>query len=410
MSEHTRDSLSKSSLSGEGSSKDKHVTDNLANGIQSVNNVNHIESKQQAQARANQIQAFNLELQQLHIDNVLTLSNEQSLQIKDYHSTLLASLSGAFDVDTNNTEKQLSHGLKIAAFFVALGMAASVFFMFYQFWGHFSPLAQSIVLLASPLLMLLSCWILLKKDASGYYAKIAGFLSLVCFILNLSMLGEIYNITPSPDAFLIWSLMSLGLAYLTRSRLLLASAIMLFAGFLSARIGVWFGLYWMSFGERPETFFIPAVIVFSLGHLSVKHYENFAAVYRIFGALLLLLPILVLSHWARGSYINLDREVIEGIYQVMGFALSAALIALGVRRNWNDAINTGTVFFTLFLYTKMFDWFWEWFPKYLFFLVIALMSLLMLMVFKRIRGTSKLIQKQRNKAQPDEIQREATNG
>jgi len=43
------------------------------------------------------------------------------------------------------------------------------------------------------------------------------------------------------------------------------------------------------------------------------------------------------------------------------------------------------VFFILFLYTKFFDWWWEWMPKYIFFFILGLSSLLALIVFKRIR-------------------------
>ncbi len=32
-------------------------------------------------------------------------------------------------------------------------------------------------------------------------------------------------------------------------------------------------------------------------------------------------------------------------------------------------MNTGNVFFTIFLYTKFYDWWWDWMPKYLFFLL-----------------------------------------
>jgi len=44
----------------------------------------------------------------------------------------------------------------------------------------------------------------------------------------------------------------------------------------------------------------------------------------------------------------------------------------------------------LFLYTKIFDWWWEIMPKYLFFLVIALSSVLMLFVYKRLRKQSQV--------------------
>ncbi|MFT5789464.1 MAG: hypothetical protein ACI8SJ_001580, partial [Shewanella sp.] len=38
-----------------------------------------------------------------------------------------------------------------------------------------------------------------------------------------------------------------------------------------------------------------------------------------------------------------------------------------------------------FLYTKFFDWWWDWMPKYIFFFILGLSALLALMVFKRVR-------------------------
>ena len=58
-------------------------------------------------------------------------------------------------------------------------------------------------------------------------------------------------------------------------------------------------------------------------------------------------------------------------------------------KGWPEVVNTGNVFFVVFLYTKFYQWWWEWMPKYLFFLVIGLTAILMLLVFKRLRnGTS----------------------
>lgn len=348
------------------------------------------ESKLSAQQRVNQIQTFRAELQLLQDEQVVALSQEQTQAIESYHGGLLSGLKAGFDIDLDTSDKQLSLGLKLASLFGALGLAAGLFFLFYQYWGEFTPLVQSVTLLLSPLLMLAICWVCVQRDSTGYYGKIAGFLSLTCFVLNLSMLGQIYNISPSPDAFLVWSVMSLGLAYLTKSRLLLSFAILLFSGFLSARMGTWFGIYWLSFGEHPENFFLPALLIFACGHVTQKHYESFAAIFRIFGILLLLLPVLVLSHWAGGSYLSWSQELVEGMYQALGFMGAGGFIAWGIKRGWNDVINTGATMFTLFFYTKIFDWFWDLIPRYLFFILIGLISLLILVVFKRLRNEHKV--------------------
>jgi len=81
--------------------------------------------------------------------------------------------------------------------------------------------------------------------------------------------------------------------------------------------------------------------------------------------------------------------VIKGIYQVLGFTGSAAVIWLGMRRSWPEVANTGMVFFVIFLYTKFFDWWWDVMPKYLFFLVVGLTAILFLVVLRRLHRSRK---------------------
>jgi hypothetical protein len=70
---------------------------------------------------------------------------------------------------------------------------------------------------------------------------------------------------------------------------------------------------------------------------------------------------------------------------VLGFAGSALIAWVGVRKGWRHVVNTGVGFFLVFLYTKFFDWWWESMPKYLFFLVVAMTAVLFLLIFRRLR-------------------------
>jgi hypothetical protein len=76
---------------------------------------------------------------------------------------------------------------------------------------------------------------------------------------------------------------------------------------------------------------------------------------------------------------------VEVCYQITGFLFSAAMIWLGIWKNWPEVVNTGNVFFTIFLYTKFYDWWWDKMPKYVFFMIIGLTAILMLLIFKRLR-------------------------
>jgi len=350
-----------------------------------------MDNKLKAQQRADQVQAFCNEVKILENDQILTLDNQQRDAVAGYHQSLLKSLTEKFDIDISDQQKQLSSGMKIASFLGALALAASVFFLFYQFWGYLTTSVQVFILLTAPLMTLgLTYWVSLR-ESSGYFAKLLAMVSFACFVLNLSMLGQIFNITPSDKAFLVWAAYGFLLAYAFDMRIVLAMAILCLAAFIAARIGTWSGFYWLYMGERPENFLIPALIIFSIPMwLEQKNYTGFAPIYRVFGCLLFLLPVLVLSNWGASSYLELSRSLVEGMYQVFGFIVSGALIALGIRKNWPDVINTGNSFFVIFLYTKFFDWWWDIMPKYLFFLLIAITSLLLLFIYKRMRNQSQV--------------------
>jgi uncharacterized membrane protein len=277
--------------------------------------------------------------------------------------------------------------MKIASFLGALGLAASVFFLFYQFWGRFGTQTQVMILMAAPLAGLAATMVAAQKEKTGYFAKLLGLVSLACFVLNLSMFGQMFNIAPSENAFLVWAAFAFLVAYAADARLLLAFGIISLAGFLSAKTGTWSGCYWINFGERPENFFPAAALLFMAPFLPHQKFSGFAAIYRVFAMLLFFIPVLILSNWGAVSYLHLTRDAIEAIYQIAGFLFSAAAIWIGIKRAWPEVVNTGNVFFTIFLYTKFYDWWWDWMPKYLFFLVIGLTAILMLLVFKRLRKT-----------------------
>ncbi|MDH5572241.1 MAG: DUF2157 domain-containing protein [Gammaproteobacteria bacterium] len=350
-----------------------------------------MDNKLKAQQRADQIQAFQDEVKLLEADSILALDSAQRASIANYHSQLLKTLTDKFDIDTSSREKQLSAGMKIASFIGALALAASIFFLFYQFWGFLTTPIQVAILVLAPLVTLFLTAFISQREATGYFAKLMGMVSFACFVLNLSMLGQIFNITPTENALLVWAAYGFLLAYAFDVRLLLATGILSLSGFIAAQVGSWNGMYWLYMGENPENFLLPALIIFAVPLVfKQERYSGFAPIYRVFGCMLFLIPVLVLSNWGEASYLAWDNSIIEGSYQLVGFGISAALIVLGIRKHWTDVINTGNAFFVLFLYTKFFDWWWEIMPKYLFFLVIALSSLLLLFIYKRVRVQTQL--------------------
>ncbi len=344
-------------------------------------------SRSEAQQRADAVRTFQRELELLEREGVLALSDEQRRALATHHGNLLAEYAHAYDIDRDTQSKQLSLGMRIASFLGALAFAASVFFLFYQFWGRFSTAVQVALLVGAALGTFGATLWVQKIDSSVYFAKLAAMVAFACFVLNIAMLGQIFNITPSDKAFIPWAAFALLLAYVCDLRLLLVAGILCIIAFVSSRTGTLSGMYWIHFGERPENFFPAALLMFLVPQL-VPHrrFPEFVPVYRIFGMLTLFLPMLVLANWGQISYLDLDRNIVEGLYQLLGFAGSGVAIWLGAKRRWPHVVNTGVVFFVVFLYTKFYDWWWEVMPKYLFFLVLALVAVLILLTLRRLRA------------------------
>ena len=343
-------------------------------------------SRAEAQQRVDDIRIFQAELARLEADKVLLLDQAQRSALADYHHGLLAHYAHSFHIDRNAQAKQLSLGMRVASLIGALALAASVFLLFYQFWGYFSSTAQVAILIASSSGLFGATMALQRIDDSGYFTKLAAMVAFAGFVLNIVMLGQIFNITASDKALLPLAALALLLAYSCDLPLLLVAGILCLIAYIAARVGTWGGLYWLDFGSRPENFFLPAVLLFCFPQwVSQRRFGGFARLYRIFGLLTLCIPLLILGHAGEYSYLNIDPAIVKGLYQVMGFVVSALVIWLGVRRHWPEVVNTGITFFVIFLYTKFFDWWWELMPKYLFFLLLGLAAILILLVLQRLR-------------------------
>ena len=343
-------------------------------------------TRDQAQQRADDIQAFRREAQRLQAEHAWPLDDAPLAQIAAHHEQLLAQYRAGFDIDPDQQSKRLSLSMRIVSLLGALALAASLLFFFYQFWGLFGEATQVGILLGFSLGSLLLTFALRRRDPSGYFAKLAATLALACFMLNIYMLGQIFNITPSDKALLPWGAYALLLAYACNARLLLVIGLVCLLAFCVSRIGSLIGFYWLYAGERPENLLLPGLLLFLLPQwLSQARYSGFASAYRVVGLLALFGPMLVLANWAEGSYLRLDAELIENAYQLLGFAASALLVWLGSRRDWPEVALFGQLAFILFLGIKMVDWWWELLPKYLFFLILGLAAILVLLILGRLR-------------------------
>jgi hypothetical protein len=58
-------------------------------------------------------------------------------------------------------------------------------------------------------------------------------------------------------------------------------------------------------------------------------------------------------------------------YQVAAIPLAIVAIAAGLRRAQPEMVVIGTLFAGAFVLVRFVGWWWDWMPKYLFFLIVA---------------------------------------
>lgn len=338
-----------------------------------------------AQARVDRMRAFRDELAALEREGVVVLEPQTHERVDAHHAALADELRARFDVDIDESRKRLSLGMRIASLIGALALSAAVFFFFYRIWGLLNVPLQVVVLIAAPIIAILLAGWAHRREPSAYFTSLAALVAVACFVLNLSVMGQIFNLVPTRSAFLLWAAFALILAYSWSLKLVLTAGLASLVVFLSATVGVWGGMYWLSFGERPETVLIAGLVITLPGWFSRLSRPDFTNVYRVFGLLVAFISVLILSNWGQASFLPLPVPVVEAGYQLLGFAGSAALIAFGIKRDMHKLLNLGATFFLLFLYTRIFDWWWSWMPKWLFFLVVGLVAVGFLYLLGRLR-------------------------
>jgi hypothetical protein len=340
-----------------------------------------------AQQQADRIAAFRAELGDLRRAGVLDLEESRLAAIRKHHEGILADLVQHFDVDLDERGKHLSLGMRVVSLIGALALAASAFFFFYRIWGLISLPAQLGILVAVPAVALVATAVIDARDRSGYFTSIAAFFAFAGLILDVTVASKVLGLSSSPLSFLIWGAFATILAYGYKLRLLLASGIVCFALFLATGIPHAMGSYWLEGLERWEGFIPAGILAFFLqGIASRRARPEFAPVYRLVGLLLAFTPTLLLVNQWQPSYLPLDAHAVAIGYQILAFSASAGAVWLGIARRWKESVYLGGGCFAILLYMKFVHWWWNWMPRYLFFLVVALMSVGVLLVMKRLRA------------------------
>jgi len=342
--------------------------------------------KQDAQLEVDRLRNFRSYLAHLEHQNVLELSLEQRQRLDEHLDGILADLSKRFDIDVTETQRQLSLGMRVISALGGLAFCIAVFLFFYKIWGVISTPAQVAILVAVPLFSLAATEFAALRERSLYFASLGAIVACAAFVLNLTVLGKIFNITPSQNAFLVWGIFGLALAYRYRLRIELIFGLLSLLAFISASIMTWRDCSWFTLGERPENFIAAGLLLIAIPQSRVgEKAPEFSPVYRAVGSLAVFIPVYALGQGGWLSYFPLRNSLVEHLYQILAFPTAAAAVWFGIQRHYREMVNLGSAFFAIFLLTRFVDWWWDWMPKYVFFFVVGAIALVLLAAFRKMR-------------------------
>lgn len=343
------------------------------------------EPRREAQARADQIRAFRRELRALDEAEVVTLSDQQAAAVTAYHEQLLATLARDFDVDRSEREGQLSRGLRVASLFGAVTLVAAITALVYRVWGGLAMPAQVTLLTAFPLVALAGVQIAAEREQTRY---VAGLFALVACGTAWFAIGMIPRLLDLPfSELLLWPAGAFGVAVAASYGFRLVFGLSV-GVFLLAVGSVFFGaggVPWLTLFERPEPLVGAAfVLLMAPPRLGVLG-EGFDRAARHAALVVGLGALLALATFRGTSLLAFSPGTALALYQVAFVPVAVILLWRTLRDS--DRLGSGLVAIALalFLVIRYIDWFWDLLPAWLFFLIMAGVSLASIAVLRRAR-------------------------
>jgi uncharacterized membrane protein len=339
------------------------------------------------QQRADQLRIFQRELETAVQAGALALTSEQQLSVDAYVESSLRNLAGLHDVDTTEPEKQLSLGMRIVSALGGLALCIALALFLNRYMGYWPAFVQVATLVALPLFFTGAAHFAAVREQTKYFAALLSLVAFAAFVANLALLGDIFNLAPTPNALAMWGLFGVALGYHLGVRLVLAFGLTSLLGWIASATGWWSGLWWLELGHQPEDLLLAGLaLAFVPRLLNHERYPGFPATYRLVGMLAFFWGQLYLSFSGDTSHLPWVASAVEYFYRFAGVATSAIAVWIGIRNRLNEVVNTATAFFAIFLFFRLIDWWWNWMPKYLFFLLVGLVALALVAAFKRIRS------------------------
>src|SRR3954470_24597626 len=220
-----------------------------------------LSTKDDAQERVDQIEAFRAEVAQLQTEGVNPFTPEQLARVDRHHEALLERMAGEFDIDRTIAERRMSLGMRIASGFGAVTLTAAVVSFVYQVWGSIPTAGQVGLLTAGPLLAITAMVVAGRLERTRYIAAVMAVVACGAFVMQTVLMGEIFNLRNSPHALLLWAVFAMAIAYPWRLVLPFALGTLSLVCYAAAMTFWLSGVTWSAIIEKPEPLMVAATVL-----------------------------------------------------------------------------------------------------------------------------------------------------
>jgi hypothetical protein len=339
------------------------------------------------QQRVLDIASFREELARLEGEGIVALDPQTREHVHAHHEAVLASLAARANVDLTQAAAQLSLGMRIATLLGASALSAAYGFFVASVWGKLELQPQLLLVALPPLLLSVLTHAAARREQSGYVASVLGTVAVIALWVGLAAIGSLFNLPDSRELLLAVGVFAMALAYLYRLGLPLLLGIGALGGWLWSLAAIPLGLFWRdAFGLSDPL--VPLGVICLAIPAVIRRPAGFAPVWRTIGAIAFGMGVLITGLNGQFSAMDggIDRPYIEAAYQVLAAIALPLLVVIGVRRDWGGVTVVGVIFLILFLLTRLSAWFWDYLPKWLFFLLVGVLALLVLLLLRQLRA------------------------
>jgi hypothetical protein len=218
-----------------------------------------------------------------------------------------------------------------------------------------------------------------RLERTRYVASLFSIVACGAVVLQTTMLAQLFSLRGSPHAVAVWAAFALAVSIPWRFGIPFAFGLLAAVAYLPA-LGFWLaGIPWTYALQRPEPMAAMAAVTLAIAgadlkigrDTSVRVPDELRAWAR--GGLLIVIlgSLLVLSAAGDVSLWPVNDTAVEVLYQIVAPLAGMSAIVAGLRRGQSETVVIGALFTGAFLLMRFVDWWWDWMPKYLFFLILA---------------------------------------